>query len=228
MITEEKFTAAMERAVDERGATWRYPLPEGASSRGYYTGGAPTYCDRAGNPTCLIGAVMHNLGMRLPDNDLLAPSALSVLGGYLSHKVVMAARCAQVHQDKYHTWGEALDVYRAALAIQNREEFTIFASMDLYREAVKVAAGTRTLDEVVRSTREVMDAFTELGKISAMTGTITGMAVGGFYAGTPSVATFGPNTMAALKKIPGATTITFTNPVYVPTVPTKAEHALIA
>ena len=69
MITEEQFTAAMERAVEKRGAEWRYPDHHQAPP-GFYLGNCPTYQDNEGNPTCLIGAAMHQLGMTLPHSGM--------------------------------------------------------------------------------------------------------------------------------------------------------------
>lgn len=188
MTTEQQFTTAMERVVADRGHGWKYPVAYQAPP-GFYHNNTPTYSDDGGNPTCLIGAVLKELGLRVPPKWEVA-SCLSVLGGYVPLKVAIAARCAQVHQDKCFSWGEALDVYRAALMIQRHREYTMFSSMDLYREAVRVALGhlpvppPRNVKTTVASTgtfvEELVNAFNGIGEISMGTsGIVTTFASGG-------------------------------------------------
>ena len=134
MITQEQFTDAMERAVEKRGESWRYPRPD-VAPRGFYNGNMPTYQDKKGNPTCLIGMAMRLLGMYVPPYPE-SPSCLSILVGPMDSKTTYAARAAQIHQDAGHPWGEALRVYRAALEIQQDMDFSIFEANNLYYRAV--------------------------------------------------------------------------------------------
>jgi len=219
MITEERFTAAMEQAVELRGAGWKYPKHEYAPP-GYYVGGynCPTYSDHQGNGTCLIGVAMKMLGLHLP-GPTHSPSAFSVLIGHVPDKVIMAARCAQVHQDQRHTWGESLKVYKIALEAVT-PDLTMYDSDWLYRKAVARLRGvavdevTTSISKVAVSLKEISEAFTTVGatagKVTFSFGTatnaptITGLASGGIvsWSGAPVV--------------------------YVSDQPTKAEHALIA
>lgn len=235
MITEEQFTSAMEAAVAQRGESWRYPDPLTAPP-GYYNGGhSPTYSDHRGNPTCLIGAVLHVLGMRVPSVSE-SPSCLSFLIGPLSHKVAMAARCAQVHQDNRQTWGEALDVYRAALEIQESEgDYTVFASLDLYYKAVHKARGhmvTRVASSVAPKVETFEAAIAAMSKAS----TSVSASMGAFAANKVTIAL--PEGVIKSGTIFGGTitwsgsAVTtaayFTEGEFKSVFPTKAEHALTA
>jgi hypothetical protein len=229
MITEEQFTAAMERAVEKRGAEWRYPDHHQAPP-GFYSGNCPTYQDHEGNPTCLIGAAMHQLGMTLPYAGMGgSASALSVLGGSMSGSVAMAARCAQIHQDHLETWGDAFAVYRAALAIQGSRSFSMFEATDLYERAVSVVTGRAPRPQVPEMTAmtELIKAFNGVGQIAtSTTGTITAsFASGGIVHKIGQPITFtGAEVTFAFNEVPSSLSVApFTQPVL-----HKKEHALTA
>jgi hypothetical protein len=230
MITEAQFTDAMERAVNERGSGWKYPSQTEAPP-GFYASNCPTYQDGRGNPTCLVGAAMHVLGMKLPSESYGgSASALSVLGGVLEGTAVMAARCAQIHQDKSFTWGESLDVYKAALAIQRAQSYSLFNSMDLYYVAVSAATGKPPRPQMpeVTAMNELVAAF---GKIGATAGTTAGIvsttfASGGIVQKIGSPVSFtGTEVTFAFNEIP---TSLYLNAFVQEPVLYKKEHALTA
>ena len=227
MITEGQFTAAMERAVEKRGAEWRYPDHHQAPP-GFYLGNCPTYQDNEGNPTCLIGAAMHQLGMTLPYSGMGgSASALSVLGGVMNGPAVMAARCAQIHQDHLNPWGECLSVYRAALAIQHSRSYSMFEAMDLYYEAVAVVTGKAPRPRVPEMTAmtELIKAFNGVAQVaSTTTGTITaGFASGGIVA--QPIHFTGAEVTFAFNEVP---TSLYLNAFVEEPVLHKKEHALTA
>jgi len=219
MITEAQFTDAMERAVALRGKSWRYPTALDAPS-GFYAGYTPTYSDENGNPTCLIGVFMDLLGMQVPRGEE-SPGCIAILMGPMSMRVALAARCAQVHQDNHRPWGEALSVYRAALAIQDKRTYSPFEAMDLYRLACQTA-GTDAMSRVTSAMQTMKELDAAFAKMTAATESITfdGFAT----AGVITSASFGPITVNAIKTYSGATAFTF-NEAF---LPTKAEHALTA
>jgi len=229
MITEEQFTAAMERAVEKRGAEWRYPDHHQAPP-GFYLGNCPTYQDNEGNPTCLIGAAMHQLGMSLPYSGMGgSASALSVLGGVMNGPAVMAARCAQIHQDHLETWGEALLIYKAALEIQRTRTYSMFEAMNLYYGAVAVVTGKGPRPQVPEMTAitELIKAFNGVGQVAtSTTGTITAsFASGGIVQKIGQPITFtGAEVTFAFNEVPSSLSVApFTQPVL-----HKKEHALTA
>jgi hypothetical protein len=168
MITEEQFTTAMERAVEKRGAEWRYPPVEQAPP-GFYIGqaynSAPTYSDGEGNPTCLIGAAMRELGMSVPVPEY-SPSALALLMGKMTMKVAMAARCAQVHQDLHNPWGQCLAVYRAALEVLESRTFSEYEAHTAYHLALRHMKG----ESVSKATPELQRLIESFGKVQVSLG----------------------------------------------------------
>jgi hypothetical protein len=147
-MQEKDFTAAMERAVEKRGGDYRYPRWGEPGSNGYYTpgGGSPTYQNALGEATCLIGAALAELGVDLP---LMADKrgAHAVLQGYgLGLKASVAARCAQMHQDRNKRWDESLAIYKAALELQNQDRrySNPWGVHDLYYAAVEQVTGEPT------------------------------------------------------------------------------------
>jgi hypothetical protein len=170
MITESEFTAAMERAVEKRGRAWRYPMPINPPG-GYYinagsSGMSPSYSDREGNGTCLIGVAIQELTGTAPDHAEQRSAWNLLVGIVKSEAVAGAARCAQIHQDKFETWGECLDVYKAALALFKQSGDRVFpwAVSAVYHQAVKVARGEVAVDVpvVVDPLQSIIDGLKTL------------------------------------------------------------------
>ena len=224
MITEEQFTTAMERAVEKRGAEWRYPAVEQAPP-GFYIGAAynsaPTYSDGEGNPTCLIGAAMRELGMSVPGLEY-SPSALALLMGTMTMKVAMAARCAQVHQDLHNPWGQCLAVYRAALEVLESRTFTEYEAHTAYHLALRHMKG----EPVSNATPELQRLVESFGKVQVSLGsTATNMAAF-------TTTFFGEYTESGGMTV---TNVAGKTVAYIPSVGpvpksllTKEQHALIA
>jgi hypothetical protein len=109
----------MERAVAKRGADFRYPRldqdPGGFYVRSASGNGQPSYSTLNGIPTCIVGCAMHEAGMTVPGHTERG-SAQAVLMNKVPDHVALAARVAQIHQDYNNPWGEALAMYRGALA----------------------------------------------------------------------------------------------------------------
>ena len=222
MFTEEQFTTAMERAVDKRGRDWKYPSPETAPP-GYYVSpfSCPTYSDHEGNGTCLVGAAMQVLGMHLP-GPTHSPSAYTILHGYLPSRAIMAARCAQVHQDQRHTWGESLEVYKIALEMC-APDLTMYDCDRLYRSAVARLRGEKVTESVERMSESLSDlskAFAGIPVVSMASATKPLMGKVTF--GTGGITITGL-TYGTVSNWSGGTIASFIEPQ-----PTKAEHALIA
>lgn len=143
-----EFTAAMQRAVASRGADYRYPNPTDAPE-GYYAGisaTCPTYSTPTGEATCLIAVAMVEAGMDVPRHEAIeGADALLIQKGVVSHSVALAARCAQIHQDYRNSWGEAYEVYEAALELQARGDrhYSVFTGLDLYIRAAEAVTGMR-------------------------------------------------------------------------------------
>lgn len=115
-VTEAEFTEAMRAAVEERGPGYVYPF----HNPNYTTPtGACVYQTPSGEPACIIGLALHNLGVELPDHykimsaDVLMRSMADV---EFPLPVVYAAEYAQARQDAGTTWGEAMNTYLEALA----------------------------------------------------------------------------------------------------------------
>lgn len=132
-LTEDdrRFIAAMEAAVEERGADWVYPKPQLDPDRNpdaddsylpdeWHSDnwGTCVYQRENGEPACIVGLALHKMGEELPPFSIAA-SASSILDDYsfiLSGEVVQAADRAQTKQDQGYTWGEALKTFKEVLA----------------------------------------------------------------------------------------------------------------
>lgn len=160
-FSEAEFTAAMERAVEKRGADWCFPTDR--STPGFFFKGIPTYANERGEATCLIGAAMYELGMQLPLHDSGGGSAMAVLREAVPIHVQVAARCAQIHQDIAKPWRESLNVYRAALALARRQGHVeaIYGINTLYYTAVTVVTGRSSADEAMMSLGQAAKAASD-------------------------------------------------------------------
>jgi hypothetical protein len=158
-FSEAEFSAAMERAVEKRGADWCYPTDR--STPGFFYKGVPTYADESGAATCLVGAAMHELRMQLPIGA--AGSAVAVLRDFLPIHVQVAARCAQIHQDIGKPWGESLNVYRAALTLARRRDSVdaLYGVNTLYYESVAVVRGRSSADQAMKALADAAQVATE-------------------------------------------------------------------
>ena len=116
-ITEADFTAAIEKAVADKGADYIYN-PDFTR--------ACTYTED-GEPSCIVGTALINLGFEAtPDWDdpiqhdvVLEDTAADTILPYffdIPQNVVTAARKAQCVQDECGTWGTALENYKQAVS----------------------------------------------------------------------------------------------------------------
>lgn len=116
-ITEADFTAAIEKAVADKGADYVYN-PNNTR--------ACTYTED-GEPSCIVGTALINLGFEAtPDWDypiqhdvVLEDTAADTILPYffdIPQNVVVAARKAQHDQDNGSTWGDALNAYKTAVS----------------------------------------------------------------------------------------------------------------
>lgn len=182
MMNDSDFTAAMERAVAKRGKDWRYPRDDDSDQ--FYRDGVPTYSTPEGAPTCLVGAAMYEAGMTVP-KYYQGGSAVGVLINQVTTAVMLAARAAQIHQDRRKPWGEALEVYHTALGLayetNMNELLTPYHGTIFYNEALKrlgfsdqpilnvidqahasMSAAATTFKKVSVSVVDAAEAFSEL------------------------------------------------------------------
>jgi len=119
-ITPENFRAALQRAVDARGANYIYQKVEVYEGSGNW--GCAYIDPQTGEASCLIGCALVDLGvskewLRLVDIDAeasglpssTADSVLRTLGAYAD--IANAARDAQTEQDTGGNWGHALEAF---------------------------------------------------------------------------------------------------------------------
>lgn len=116
-ITYDMAVAALEAAVEEKGADYVYPESEKVD-------GACQYLNEDGSPSCIVGNALMRLGVtRLPRHGTGSPSAYSLLvgTGYGPEPVALAdertARLfgrAQNEQDVGTPWGEAVRLAKEA------------------------------------------------------------------------------------------------------------------
>jgi hypothetical protein len=227
MFTEAEFSAAMEKAVVRRGADWKFPTDR--STPGFYFDGTPTYADWQGNATCLIGAAMHELGMKLPMPGTMG-SASMALERVVPWEVIVGARVAQIHQDFGKPWGEALAMYREGLRMAKHRDVLPFMVNDFYYTVAQKVLGINApqniqaeLKAMVAATEKTIAAMNTLPTIkkpeyitgdwdapSEMTWTWSGTSV------ILNVPTISPEVLA-----------TFSGAIYSPVL-TKGAHALTA
>lgn len=127
MTPDEKFTAALEKAVAERGADWVYPADWKGSGDPDYASSGPTCQYVWGDqPGCIIGYTLHELGTELAELRKFefsgAYQVVSIALPEVSQRVLLAAMEAQMQQDAGKTWGEALEEYRRVLAHPRKVE----------------------------------------------------------------------------------------------------------
>lgn len=112
LITRERFTAAMERAVALKGEDYVYEMPGGGDTCLY------RYEDK---PSCIIGHVLEDLGVPYsPDWERTTSNyVLKTMLGIEDETLCSASVYAQGEQDNGGTWGQALSDYKERLS---REE----------------------------------------------------------------------------------------------------------
>ncbi|WP_277670928.1 hypothetical protein [Saccharomonospora viridis] len=125
-LNEATFTAAIKAAVDKRGKHWVYPINETGwvlyNLTGEFGGGCRYFLE-SGEPACLIGTALAELGATPEDvtEGLNAGQVLYDLTGEgrdnfnpysdSTPSWVRAAVAAQEEQDDGLSWGEALNKY---------------------------------------------------------------------------------------------------------------------
>ena len=102
-LTPETFLTLLKRAVDKRGEDYVYPYHQ-------RYGGLCCY-SYAGEPSCIIGEVIHSIDPdMLPSEDLIVGARpLLVRLGVTNEIVLIAAGKAQSLQDNDCPWGEAYE-----------------------------------------------------------------------------------------------------------------------
>lgn len=114
-ITEADFTAAIEKAVADKGPDYVYED---------YAGGCFYQIDK--EPSCIVGTALVNLGFEadprwdngLHEDDHENTTADVTLPKFFTvpDNVVRAARRAQITQDTGGTWGAALENYKRVVS----------------------------------------------------------------------------------------------------------------
>ncbi len=116
---DRKFIAAMEAAVEERGADYVYPQVTGTIDDAMHKAGMCVYRDSSGNPACLIGLALAKAeipGTDIPGYHERTRSASELFAewdtedgyGALSWFIAEASDKAQTEQDNGAAWGDAL------------------------------------------------------------------------------------------------------------------------
>lgn len=118
--TVEQLTAAMREAVAERGADFVYPKGQAGWTYNQYGVSLCRYVrSDVEEPACLIGVVLHKLGVSLGqlsgfegDNSYAVVPALFPDSPLFLERALAAAQSAQ---DNGRTWGVALQRFLEAL-----------------------------------------------------------------------------------------------------------------
>lgn len=115
-ITEADFTAAIEKAVADKGADYVYNPRHDRTC--VYT--------EDGEPSCIVGTALVNLGFEpnpkwdtAPRSGVFEDTAADTILPHffdIPGDVVLAARKAQIEQDNGGTWGQALESYKKAVS----------------------------------------------------------------------------------------------------------------
>lgn len=115
-LTRESMTAAMEQAVQIRGADWLYPIRDPEWTDPTYE--TCVYALPSGEPACIIGLALHLQGVdvtKLPNID--AGQLIQEHLDYDGDREMMgsALSSAQFQQDRGRSWGSALECYQILL-----------------------------------------------------------------------------------------------------------------
>lgn len=119
VITVESMTAAMEKAVELRGADWVYPR----DNLDWMDGSSCVYVTTAGAPACIVGVALDILGIDMKNrSNGSASEVLMTLDTLVSDEapgeLAAALDRAQLAQDTGQTWGEALMAYKGTLGVK--------------------------------------------------------------------------------------------------------------
>ena len=114
-ITEESFVSALRAAVAEKGEDYVYTNPDGREAGD--DGEATCHYVHGDQPGCLVGNVLHRLGVPLSVLELHeGGAAYEVMGriresGQLDFDLGVrgAAEMAQNRQDAGYSWGYAME-----------------------------------------------------------------------------------------------------------------------
>ena len=110
-ITRENFTAALERAVAERGEDFVYPEAWMTNSN------ACQYSLKDGTPACIIGLALSYIdpGIVPGSGEFGSSDAVMEDLGVEDGPLIIAARAAQIEQDRGYPWGQVFVVYKQIL-----------------------------------------------------------------------------------------------------------------
>lgn len=136
MITAKQALDTLEQVVADKGQDYIYPMWEGwfrvggserkrhvpdircfsgewQTPQGVHAEFAScAYLTHDDKPSCIVGHVMHRLGVSHEVLRREEGSTCRVFGDELDRAAIEVLLAAQQMQDHYHTWGEALDVAR--------------------------------------------------------------------------------------------------------------------
>lgn len=121
-FTVESVTAAMEKAVAERGEDWVYPKYEDGWD---HMGGCRYFHAETHDPACIVGFVINEHGWTEDEataaflyrsDGVEGLRARALLDGLSAPPaVVHALSAAQAEQDECEPWGKALSQYRSSI-----------------------------------------------------------------------------------------------------------------
>jgi hypothetical protein len=116
-ITDQQFIDAVHKAVELRGADYKWSrYTPGALT----PSGGPAYQTPDGEGSCLIGfALMQIRKSACPPNGLDATASIVLRPLGLSPRVASAARVAQIAQDQGTRWGDVLWMFNWALQAEH-------------------------------------------------------------------------------------------------------------
>lgn len=110
-LTLEKAHELLKRAVEEKGADYVYPEDE------KWADGMCRYFRPDGAPLCIVGHVLHYLGVTRVTEGRGAAAALLGAGVTTVPTTHWALQEAQCCQDGGGTWGEALAAFEEAAGL---------------------------------------------------------------------------------------------------------------
>jgi hypothetical protein len=121
-LTYEDAVLGLKKALAVKGEDYVYERPKFPLNDGL-TIEACAYFTAEGQPSCIVGHVMADLGHTINDLDQIASSydgtfntgatastAMDYLGYELDEKTRCLLSVAQDYQDSGHRWGEAVEV----------------------------------------------------------------------------------------------------------------------
>lgn len=102
-INRETYRAALQKAVDLKGADYLYEKPVGSVTCRYM---------EEGQPSCLHATALHTLGITdLSQYEGLSVKVILADAGVEDDDLLVAAARSQLAQDTGKTWGAALEAF---------------------------------------------------------------------------------------------------------------------